>query len=260
MERILRTVAVGFLLVIVRPAFGDIANQVHTPCTYHYSQETWQADKRQALVEIYRPVQAQVSPLVFVLHGSAGAFSVRPGEEPVLDNLGEKALARTCFTVVFPHYLEGIGRKSLTSRQEIAANFPQLLEVADSLLARAETLLSVQRQPVFLFGDSLGGYLSVALAFRRPEIAAISVISCGRPEGHLMESPRKLRVLISEGAHDTVVPPSEAEALDRYCRAHGLAIEIDMYAGENHYLSQGMKAEVLNKTVRLFKTGFLRQN
>jgi len=118
----------------------------------------------------------------------------------------------------------------------------------------------ILRQPVFLFGNSLGGYLSVALAFRRSEIAAISVVSCGRPEGHLTDRPRKLRVLISEGADDTIVPPSEAEALAQYCRTYGLAIEIDMYAGENHYLSQGMKAEVLNKTVRLFKTVSLPRN
>lgn len=125
-------------------------------------------------VEIYRPEESGTAPLVFMFHGSTGALSIKPGGEPPIDNFGEKTLARNCLTVVFPHYLESIGRKSLTSRKEMVENFPQLVKIAGVQLDRAEALPSVRRRAVFLFGDSLGGYLSIALAFRRSEVAAVS--------------------------------------------------------------------------------------
>lgn len=92
------------------------------------------------LAETYRPDGPGPFPLVFMLHGSAGVFTPKSREEPASDNFGEKSLARHCFAVVLPHYLEAIGQKSITSQQEMALRFPEMLIAVGQLLTDAEAL------------------------------------------------------------------------------------------------------------------------
>lgn len=75
-------------------------------CSYRYRQEVTTIGNRPVLVETYRPQGPGPFPLVFMLHGSAGAFTPSSADEPANDNFGEKTLARNCFAVVLPHYSE----------------------------------------------------------------------------------------------------------------------------------------------------------
>lgn len=217
-----------------------------------YSQGSFRIQGNDTPLEIYHPDAVGTFPLVFVLHGSTGALTLKAAEEPAGDNLGEKMLARNCFVVVLPHYLEAIGRKSLISQDEIATRFSVLVAVAGMLLDRAEALPWVKDQPVYIFGQSLGGYLGIALGFRRNEIAAISEVSGGLPEGYGLERVSKPRVLISHGSADTVVPASDAGVLAHYCSEHGISFNENIYTGESHYLSERARALVEARTLELF--------
>jgi dienelactone hydrolase len=188
-----------------------------------------------------------------MLHGSAGAFSLKSTGEPPVDNFGEKVLAKSCFAVVLPHYLEAIGHRNLTSREEMAAHFPELLTATGILLSRAENLPWVKGRAVFLFGESLGGYLGVALAFERSDVSAVSEFGGGLPTGYSLMRRRRPSVLISHGGADTLVPLSEAESLRGYCVANGIPVEMSIYQGESHYLSPSVRMQVLSQTVEFFK-------
>jgi acetyl esterase/lipase len=248
-----QVVLIVSLLILHLPSYGASVAVRATSCTYRYSQEYWPINNHRITVEIYRPSAPGTFPLVFMLHGSAGAYSVKPGEEPRTENFGEKTVAHACFVVVLPHYLEGIGRTSLVSRSEIVMEFSQLFTIADMLLCRAESLPVVKQRPVYLFGDSLGAYLSVALALRRSKVAAVSEISGGLPEGYGLERRGSPRVLISHGATDRIVPLSEASALALYCRAHDIPVGVDVYQGQGHYLSQAMDSQVVIRTIQFFR-------
>ena len=221
-------------------------------CTYRYSQETVTSGGRNVLVEYYQPDGRGPFPLVFMLHGSTGALSVKAGREPTSENFGEKTLATNCLAVALPHYLEAIGRKSLVSREEMVAHFPELISVTGVLLSQAEMLPLVRGKPVFIFGESLGGYLGIALAFERNEVSAISEFGGGLPTGHLLMRRRRPAVLVSHGGADMLVPPSEAESLRDYCVANGIPVQMKIYQGESHYLSAGARTKILSKTVELF--------
>ena len=247
-------VACSLALLATAQSHSASAGQSFASCAYRYSLENWNVNEHTVPVEIYEPSPAGTYPLVFMLHGSAGAFSVGLAEEPRRDNFGEKTLAQACFVVVFPHYLEGIGRKSLTSPVEMKADFPRLMDVTGTLLDRAEEIPSVRLEPVFIFGDSLGGYLGIALTLSRSEVAAVSEISGGKPEGYGLERRGKPSVLISHGADDTLVPPSEAKALEHYCSEHGIPAIRDLYPGEGHYLSQRMEKQILTRTIEIFRS------
>jgi len=187
-----------------------------------------------------------------MLHGSTGAFSVKAGQEPTSENFGEKTLAANCFAVALPHYLDAISRKSLGSRGEMVARFPELISATEVLLAQAEMLPWVRGKPVFIFGESLGGYLGIALAFERNEVSAVSEFGGGLPPGYLLRRRLRPVVLVSHGGADTVVPPSEAESLRDYCAANGIPVQMKIYQGESHYLSASVRTQVVSQTIELF--------
>jgi dienelactone hydrolase len=188
-----------------------------------------------------------------MLHSSAGAFSLRSNDEPPRDNFGEKTLARACFVVVLPHYLEALGLKSLISEREIVSRFPSLLAVADTMLSKAELLPSTRKKPVFLFGESLGGYLSVALALRRQEVMAVSEISGGLPAGYWVDRPPPLAILISHGAVDDLVSENEAENLRKFCIDHQFKFQMDIYPESGHYFAQSTELQCIARTVDFFR-------
>jgi poly(3-hydroxybutyrate) depolymerase len=248
--RSFRIVFVGYLFCISFCCYA--ATQTHPACTYRYSQQSIQLNGRSVTTEYYVPNGPGPFPLVFMLHGSAGAYSLRSTDEPLLDNFGEKKLARSCFAVVLPHYLEAFGYKSMTSIPEMTSQFPQLLAVADTLLSGAESLSWTKGEPVFLFGESLGGYLSVTLGLRRAEVSAVSEISGGIPVGYTVTDPHRVAVLISHGADDTLVPVQTAEDLRQYCLGHQMKVEINLYPGVGHYLPHAVEAKCIATTVEFF--------
>jgi carboxymethylenebutenolidase len=235
----------------VAPAYPATASR-STVCKYRYYQESTEVDGHMVTTEYYLPAGHRRHPLVFMLHGSAGAFSLRSNDEPPQDNFGEKTFARSCFAVVLPHYLEALGLKSLTSEREITSLFPVLLAATEVLLLRAESLPSVRKQPVFLFGESLGGYLSVALALQRQEVTAVSEISAGVPAGYSVDRPPPLAVLISHGANDHLVSEDEAEKLKQFCIQHHFRFEMDIYPGSGHYFTEATELRCIARTVDFF--------
>jgi carboxymethylenebutenolidase len=224
-------------------------------CSYRYFQQSIAINGRDVTVESYQPIGAGSFPLVFMLHGSTGAFTLKSRREPDEDNFGERTLARDCFAVVLPHYLEAIGRKSITSRQEILTQFPAMLAATDKLLTHAEAAPRAKGEPVFLFGESLGGYLSVALAFRRSEVKAISEFSGGLPSGYPLSRHSDLRVLISHGTEDNIVPVLEAKELGQFCVAHNIPVKLNLYPGEGHYLSRATMSQIIGRTIEFFRSG-----
>lgn len=240
-----------FISVILFAVLARIP-YVHAECAYRYSQRTSVVQGQNVIVEIYQPEGRKASPLIFMLHGSAGALHLRSGAEPGSDNFGEKTLARTCFTVVFPHYLEALGVESLISRQEMRARSLQLLFTVSQLLDEAEALPCVRGRPVFLFGQSLGGYLSVSLALERPEIAAVSEISGGLDGSPVPKRMKLPPLLVSHGEDDRNVPVTEGKRLASFWRDHGGVISEHYYKGQTHYISADLLCEIEQNTAQFF--------
>ena len=254
--RVPRLSSISILIIIlccpIAPAFSAVTVKP-TVCKYHYYQESTEVDLHKITTEYYVPTGHGRHPLVFMLHGSAGAFSLHSKDEPPRDNFGEKTLARNCFVVVLPHYLEAFGLKSMTSKREIISLFPALLAATDTMLSTAESLPSTRRKPVLLFGESLGGYLSVALALQRQEVMAVSEMSAGIPTGYPVGRLPPLAMLISHGADDHVVSEDEAEKLKEFCIQHQIRFEMNIYPGSGHYFAQAIELQCIARTVDFFR-------
>ena len=229
-----------------------LAQQSSRSCSYQYVHSAVYLRGNQVTVEYYRPLGVGKYPLVLMLHGSSGVYSTDGESEPATDNFGEKQLARNCFAVALPHYMEALGLKSILSVQEMSARFSEMLSALQEILTNAETLPWVDAQQVFLYGESLGGFLGVALAFERSEVLAISEFSGGMPSGYKFPRHRRLRVLISHGRSDTIVPIAEAEKLAFFCRERGIYVQIYTFEGQGHFLLPAARQQTLNRTVRFF--------
>jgi predicted peptidase len=240
------------LLFILHAYLPASAEQHRAPCAYDYEQSVIPTNAGRMLAEIFRPRDKGLHPLVLLLHGSAGAFTTRSGHKASTDNLGETAFAQSCYIVVFPHYLEAIGRKSLTSHDEIVSKFPTLANIVTTALASAEALPKVQRDSIYVVGDSLGAYLAIALAFSRCEIRAVSEISGGRPSGYDIAAGCHPAILITHGSVDNEVSPSEAISLQRYCAMHGLQVKLTMLPRETHYLPPDGLALAIEQSIAFF--------
>jgi predicted esterase len=187
-----------------------------------------------------------------MLHGSSGVFSSNGASEPDTDNFGEKELARHCFAVALPHYMEAFGFKSILSVREMSDRFPDMLTVLQDILTSTETLPWIDARHVFLYGESLGGFLGMALAFERSEVIAISEFSGGIPIGYDLIRHRRLKVLISHGGADAVVPIAEADRIAAFCRKHKFPVETQIFNGEGHFLSSAARQQVIDRTIRFF--------
>lgn len=221
-------------------------------CAYRYSQRISVVRGHKVIVEIYQQEGRKTFPLVFMLHGSAGALRIQPGVEPAPENFGEKKLARACFTVVFPHYLEALGVESMISQEEMHARCHELLAIISQLLDEAEDLPTVRGMPVFLFGQSLGGYLSVSLALDRTEIAAVSEISGGLDDTAIPARKKLPPLLISHGEDDRNVPAAEGKRLAGNWRDHAGVVSERYYKGQTHYISAQALDEIELRTVQFF--------
>jgi dienelactone hydrolase len=249
---------IGTVLCSV-PAVYPLSSQFFPSCSYRYSQEQFEVHGRDVLVEFYVPEGQGEFPLVFMIHGAAGAFSPKSSEEPATDNFGEKILAHNCFVAVLPHYLDAIGRKGMASRSDILAQSSQILDDLEFLLQQAENLPAVKSKSVFLFGESLGGYLSIKLAFKRKEVVAVSEFGGGLPPNLGTHPSYSFNVMISHGEDDTIVPTSEATALRDFCVDHQIPVDMKLYRGEGHYFSRPVQLQVAVRTVSFFRTFESRQ-
>lgn len=246
-----RQILIGY--IVCASSFGcAVAKTTSSVCTYHYTEKSILINSHSTTVEYYIPNGPGPFPLVFMLHGSAGAFTIKSHEEPPEDNFGEKTLARNCFAVVLPHYLEAVGLQSMTDKSEMISRFPELLAITESLLDRAEALPWVKDRSVLLFGESLGGYLSVALALRRAEVTSVSERSGGLPAGYASANPHFISILISHGINDTLVSVKEAEALNQYCLNHNLSVTMHLYPGVGHFVSRAVQSQIISETMNYF--------
>jgi len=221
-------------------------------CTYTYSHQDVVVQGRHALVEYYRPSGHGPFPLVLILHGATGALTSAAGGEPSLSLLGEKAFARSCYMVVLPHYLELIGHKSLLDRADMNEVFPLLFKLTDLLLDDAEHLPEVHGEPVFVFGQSLGGYLAASIGIHRSEVAGVSELSGGLAPRFQDPSPHFLRVLIWHGEDDNVVSPDEATVFSRYCTEHKLAVATHLIPNAGHYVPNATLTTIVQQTIESF--------
>jgi dienelactone hydrolase len=186
-----------------------------------YSLTSYESAGKRIQVEQYRPKRKRKLPILILVHGAAGVLSRRDASGvPEGDNFGEKQFACNGFLVFLPHFLDSTNQASALNRDDMARNYEVWLRALGDAIGHAVKAPHAQTKRIFLFGESLGGYLSISLASQDRRIKAVSVFGAGMPPDITLS--RMPPVLIQHGEVDTVVPVSEAlilrEALKKASR------------------------------------------
>lgn len=216
-----------------------------------YKQGHFRSGGETIEIEEYRPKTKGKLPVVIMVHGAGGVFSRESASDiPEMDNFGEKQLACNGFIVLLPHYLDSTGQVSALNRDDIARKGSRWLDTLLDAVAYAIKLKRSEGRKVFLFGESLGGYLSVALAARDPRIKAVSVFGAGKPPGVTFD--RMPPVLIQHGEDDDVVPVTEALKLRAELQRNGGSILMKTYPRVGHYPNSEVQRNIAEAAVAFF--------
>lgn len=187
-------------------------------------------------VERVGPPPTPGQPLVVLLHGHG-----TPGDDLVglAKELSEDRPEASFLVPAGPHRA-GLGRTWLPNfrvetREEAITKLEQLIgEASAQVWQRIDEARAggIECSEVVLAGFSLGGYMAAQVALRAPEgcePGALVVMSGGGapPEAPLRAASgrSRMRVLVTHGKRDNVVPPSSGRSIARHFAAAGHPVE-----------------------------------
>ncbi len=226
-------------------------------CTFTHSTIQLSYRGTPIAVDIYQPRRTIRPPVLFLIHGSAGLFT-KPANSTTdtLDNFGEHTFARACFLVVLPHYLDALHLRSLDSPDQARTHFPDMLAALQSIYHQVEARFQLTAHPrsIGIYGESLGGFLAIALAADEPRISALSEFSAGLPPFPLSDLAAPHHVLIQHAADDTLVPVQQASDLAAYYqnRSPHIDLHLVIYPGQTHYFDGATRARILARSLDFF--------
>lgn len=246
------SIAVALAIAPIAVPFAPLRAQKTTPCSYRFEVQQVSIGDRQVTVETYRPDSPGPHALLLMITGSAGVFTLRDGGQPKPSNFGEDAFAADCSVVLMPHYFDAVGERSIVDRQRLRDLFPLFLRELTALLDIKLASREVHDQPLFLYGESYGGFLAVAIAGQDRRVTGVSVYGAGLPDGFAPAVPKLPPLLIQHGGDDAIVPPSDATLLRDFWSRAGATVRLTLYPGEGHYFSADSRTRLLAATRQWF--------
>ncbi len=198
-------------------------------------------------IDQHEPATGRQNPALLLLHGSGGAGSYWLDRfAPNLLKFGIAAYA--------PRYFDRTGTARATPEMILdGKHFAEWLIAIQDAVTYIASRPGVDRQRIGVMGMSLGGYLAVALGVEDSRIRAVIELSGGVPRGWEDRiAPEMPPVLILHGDADKIVPVSEAHKLGSLLQRRGTTHEVNIFAGETHWLSTASYPRLLMSC-----TGFL---
>lgn len=244
---------VSLLLTCALMPKARAQTESHDPCpAISFRIDTYRSRGKRIQLEIYRPSITGKLPVVIMLHGAAGVFSRdNVSGVPERDNFGEKAFACRGFLVLLPHYFDSTGQKSALGHDDIEHGSQPWLAAVEDAVTYAMKLRNTDKRRIFLFGESLGGFLSIAVAARTPHVKAISTFGAGRPPDTCLQ--RLPPVLLQHGEDDDVVSLSDVFRLSGALKTAGRPVHMKTYPRVGHYLTPESRAEILRTAAGFFE-------
>ncbi len=196
-------------------------------------------------VDVYRPKSAGRHAVAIILHGSGGIHAIAPSTT----NRYARTLAQLGVEALVVHYFDGTGHFRADDQAERDFYYHWVREVKDAVTwVRRRT--DVQSNRISLVGQSLGSWVAVGAAVGDPRIYRIALFGAGL-EPFLEDSLARVPpMLLFHGDADDVVPLSDAKHLAALLTANGRRVQLVVYPGERHTLSDSAATDALLRTAR----------
>lgn len=176
------------------------------------------------------PPGAGPYPAVLLLHGAGYAILASEDFEAMCTKLADHGF--------YAEYLEYYSRTDPVApgfKPDIAKEFPVWLDEIHDGIASLRKNPAVDPERIGLMGFSMGAYLALTYAARNPDdVAAVVDYYGGLPQAFAKKVTAMPPVLILHGDADTMVPVSEARALDAMLTKAGRPHQMHIYPGTPH--------------------------
>lgn len=217
-----------------------------------YTQGSFISGEKPIHVEQYRPKEEVKYPAIIMVHGSGGVLTRDSTEMPTEDNFGEKSLACGGYFVLLVHYFDRSGIFSALDKKYIEQESGVWIDTLRDAVSYVSSLPEVDATRIALFGESLGGYLALALAMEDRRIKAVSEYA-GGIRLRLGDDPQTLPpTLIQHSDADIVIPVDEALSLAKLLSDHKVKYRLTIYHGWSHYPSRESLKQVDISSLRFF--------
>jgi predicted peptidase len=187
---------------------------------------------------LYEPARAGREPrlpLIVYLHGSGGAGT---------DNRSQISGGNRAGTHVWTSEALQARHPAFVVAPQIPAGAAWAEPRSDALTPYAEAVLElvaelarthpIDRDRVYLVGQSLGGYGTWDLVSKRPAVFAAAVPLCGAGNATRIVAARSVPIWAFHGAKDETVPVAGSRELVAALRAAGGSVEYTEYADVGH--------------------------
>jgi carboxymethylenebutenolidase len=243
----------SLLSLATQPASAGAKTQPHrNQLEIKYDISSYESGGKRIQIERYQPAKQGRLPVVIFVHGAAGVFT-RHGSTgvPETDNFGEKEMASSGYVVLLPHYFDSTGQATVLDRDVISRQWPVWLQALKDALEYVSRMPHADTSRIALYGESLGGYLAIALAARDSRVRAVSEFAAGIPPGQALRNLPP--ILIQHGEDDDVVPVSEAYTLANELKRLGVPFLQKTYPGVSHYASRHTQHSLAEQTILFFE-------
>ena len=111
---------------------------------------------------------------------------------------------------------------------------PEMTNSLINLVEKVTRTYKVDKSRVYLTGMSMGGYGSIALANKRPDLFAAMISVCGGADFNNYENLKNLPIWLFHGSEDDVHPASRSEKIYNQLKDINPEIKLTIYDGIYH--------------------------
>ena len=199
-------------------------------------------------IEHFNAPHAGPQPAVLLLHGADGLKAGRHY------HLAAEVVAAAGYHAYLLHYLDSTG-ETRASYSQIGRNFPVWKETVRDALTYLRHQTGIDPNRLALIGTSLGGGLALASAAEEARVRALVTYFGFLPDSVRASARRLPPTLVLHGAVDSVVPVSNAYAIQAMLERLGVEHEVHVYPDQGHSFRGVAQLDAANRTA-----GFLRKH
>ena len=111
---------------------------------------------------------------------------------------------------------------------------PEMTKSLINLVEQVTQTYKADKSRVYLTGLSMGGYGSIALANKRPDLFSAMISVCGGADFDNFENLKKLPIWLFHGSKDDVHPASRSEKIYNQLKEINPEIKLTIYDGIDH--------------------------
>jgi carboxymethylenebutenolidase len=220
-----------------------------TTCSSTYRQKHITILGKLIEVELFSPPGPGRHPVVLMIHGQAGLFSHPQNGEPTPDNFGEHFLPCYGIVAVLVHYFDISGIRSAPNEEFMRTNAPMWLKELRYVVDWIVALPNVNHKRIALLGESLGGYLAIALGLTDKRIHLVSAFSSGDPRELVAHITNHPLIFLYHGSRDSVISMEESTRTCRWLAAVKAKCHLRVFEGLDHGLDGSAHRIILNDLI-----------